>query len=83
VERIRIRMLSMLGLELTYMARQWKSPEDPPPLYGASMASSEVDRCSRPLQEAKSKLTSCRKFLGVCEVSRFCDSFDTHVVTGS
>ncbi|ETN45279.1 uncharacterized protein HMPREF1541_09110 [Cyphellophora europaea CBS 101466] len=34
----------MAGLELTYMARQWKSPEDPPPLYGGLMASSEVDR---------------------------------------
>lgn len=38
------RVRTMVGLELTYMARQWKSPEDPPPLYGALMASSEVDR---------------------------------------
>jgi hypothetical protein len=36
--------MRMAGLELALMARQWKSPEDPPPLYGASMASSEVDR---------------------------------------
>lgn len=47
MERMRQLMLSMLGLELTYMARQWKSPEDPPPLYGALMASSEVDRFVR------------------------------------